>query len=158
MKRWAAIALLTLLCGCAPGPMREAYPPASEAELAANWEVRPPNLTGLNCIHLSRDRYVVVPAEHRDAALAILEERPFAALDEIDLDFRPETPLGLRAYLVRAVSKFQSTTFVVRDCGDLLFVMNGSLGRSTPPSVRMPIVVMLEDAPTQLAVDWEIAQ
>lgn len=101
---------------------------------------------------------MVVPAEHRDAAVLALRNRPIVALDDANIGFVPAAPPGFRAYLVRAVSKFQSTTFVVRDCGDLLFVMNGSLGRSTPPSSPMPIVVMLNHEPSQLVVDWEIAQ
>lgn len=151
MKRWAAIALLSLPTACASAQQ-------SEADLAVAWETSSPNFIDRNCSYLERARYVVVPTEQRDAALHALQDRPFVALDDTNIGFRPETPPGLHAYLVRAVSKFQSTTFVVRDCGDLLFVMNGSLGRGTPPSSRMPIVVMLEDAPTELAVGWSIAE
>ena len=148
MRRWVAIALLTLVAACASAP-------ENEADVAAAWETQSPNLSGLSCTYFGRDRYVVVPAEHRDAAVLVLRNRPIVALNDANIGFAPEAPPGFRAYLV---SKFQSTTFVVRDCGDLLFVMNGSLGRSTPPSSPMPIVVMLNHEPSQLVVDWEIAQ
>lgn len=151
MRRWVAIALLTLVAACASAP-------ENEADVAAAWETQSPNLSGLTCTYLGRDRYVVVPDEHRDAALRVLRERPIVVLDDADIGFEPEAPPGFRAYLVRAVSKFRSPIFVVRDCGDLLFVMNGALGRSTPPSSPMPLVVMLDEEPSQLVVTWEIAE
>jgi hypothetical protein len=45
-------------------------------------------------------------------------------------------------------------------CGDTLVVLTGALlsgGAPTPPSYRAPIVVLLDRAPSDVNVRWELA-
>jgi hypothetical protein len=70
---------------------------------------------------------------------------------------RARATATLRPFLVRAVAKHEGTgTLSASVCKDSLVITHNSLGRSTPPSTRQPIVVFLDRAPTRVYVDWAI--
>ena len=86
----------------------------------------------------------------------------FSTKDELaDLDlFRTEHRLSaLRPYLTRAIAKFEGTgAFTADDCGAVLNIIHGSLGHSTPPSTRVPVVVFLDHLPKRVHAAWSIAE
>jgi hypothetical protein len=58
-----------------------------------------------------------------------------------------------------AVAEHEQTGhFYAELCGDDLAASHGSLGRSTPRSTRLPVVVFLERAPVNIYVRWSIAE
>ena len=64
-----------------------------------------------------------------------------------------------RPYLVRAVAKHEGTgRFYGEICGRDLSILHGSLGRSTPPSTRVPLVVFLSQQPDRVFASWSIAE
>jgi len=66
---------------------------------------------------------------------------------------------ALQPFLVRAVAKNELTGgFVARLCSDALHITHWSLGNSTPPSIRLPVVVFLERAPRGVYADWGMAE
>lgn len=93
--------------------------------------------------------------ERRDS-WSIADEGELAALSAryAAAEFRPFKP-----YLVRAVAKHEGTgAFSADMCGRSLHIQHGSLGRTTPPSTRVPLVIFLSQQPTQVFATWSIAE
>jgi hypothetical protein len=66
---------------------------------------------------------------------------------------------GLRPFLVRAVARNEVTAgFRAATCGDSLVIFWGGLGHSTPPSIRIPVVLFLQHAPKKVYVEWAMAE
>jgi hypothetical protein len=64
-----------------------------------------------------------------------------------------------RPYLVRAVAKHEGTGgFYAKMCGRDLHVSHGSLGRTIPPSTRVPLVIYLNRQPDRVFATWSIAE
>jgi len=89
----------------------------------------------------------------RDRALS-RHEGSWAKGREVQLDaleaLRP-TVGSLVPYLVRATAKHEATgQFHARTCGSSLLISHISLGDDVPPSIRVPIVVFLDDKPAQV--------
>jgi hypothetical protein len=64
-----------------------------------------------------------------------------------------------KPYLVRAVAKHEGTGhFYAGLCGGDLQIVHGSLGRSTPPSTRVPLVIYLSQQPHRVFATWSIAE
>jgi hypothetical protein len=68
-------------------------------------------------------------------------------------------PAKLMPYLVRGIAKNEFTGgFYVTKCGYDIFVGQGSLGHSVPPSIRLPVIVFLDHLPTNVYVGWAMAE
>lgn len=66
---------------------------------------------------------------------------------------------GYKPYLVRAVAKHEGTgRFYAELCGGDLKIVHGSLGRTTPPSTRVPLVVYLRQQPSRVFATWSMAE
>jgi hypothetical protein len=66
---------------------------------------------------------------------------------------------NLRPFLVRAVAKHEATgAFFASVCGESLVMVHGSLGHSTPPSIRVPVIVFLQKRPAAVYVGWQMAE
>ena len=142
--------------------------PPMEGDLAARWETPSPNIAFPNCSPVDRARIAPVTSEARGQAISRLADASVIPLGEDELSrfltaeaaesMEASGDGSLRPFLVRAVAKNDAPTFLAYVCGDLLVVLHGSLGRSTPPSRRAPLVILLDRLPAQTAVLWEIAE
>lgn len=66
---------------------------------------------------------------------------------------------SLRSFLVRAIAKNEFTgAFQASVCGKTLSITQSSLGKSTPASIPLPVVVFLKSAPTNLYLSWDMAE
>lgn len=135
--------------------------------MAARWETPSPRIAS-SCSPVDRARIEPVTNEARVSAISRLANAPVIPLSESELSSYLTTEAAenmpanrdgsLSPFLVRAVAKNDAPTFLAYVCGDLLVVLHGSLGRSTPPSRRAPLVILLDRLPAQTAVLWEIAE
>lgn len=106
----------------------------------------------LDALRARKHRAVV---ERRDRWSRV-DEAVLASLSE---SFAAEVYETYRPYLVRAVAKNEGTgRFYASMCEDALYVHHGSLGRSIPPSTRVPIVVFLNQPPIEVFVTWSMAE
>lgn len=152
------------LAACA-APSRRDDSSTDEASAAARWETMSARRRPTEpCTSVASNRISVVRTEQRADATERLHDVQIIALDDTDAalltgnpGFVNATP-GFHPFLVRAVAKNSAPAFFVQSCGATLIVLQGSLGRSTPPSYRMPLVVLLERAPERVEVLWDIAE
>ena len=80
-------------------------------------------------------------------------------LDSVSKTMSHSAGPRLRPFLVRAVAKYEGTGGFGADmCGTSLSIVHGSLGHSTPPSIRAPIVVFLPNLPAKVYVSWQMAE
>jgi hypothetical protein len=80
-------------------------------------------------------------------------------LDSVTKTLSDPTTSSLRPFLVRAVVKNEGTDgFFASVCDESLVVVHGSLGHSTPPSIRAPVIVILQKKPSVVYVDWQMAE
>ncbi|SRR5258706_8628725 len=79
-------------------------------------------------------------------------------LEELERLARSPNVSMRRPYLARAISKNESGMFRASLCSDILWVSHFSLGVTTPPSLRSPIVVYLERQPRTVYADWGMAR
>lgn len=96
---------------------------------------------------------------------AVVERRDsWTGADEVELASLSESYTAgdyqdYRPYLVRAVAKNEATGgFYASVCEGDLYVEHGSLGRSVPPSTRVPLVVFLRQPPSRVFVTWSMAE
>lgn len=114
---------------------------------------------------LDRSLLQVTEPSRRDEAIAMLEHAAVVALDDAESERLTGLPRpqgageNLQPYMVRAVAKHVGTgRFLAGFCGDDIYVVHGSLGRSTPPSLRVPIVLYLDRRPERVFASWNIAE
>jgi hypothetical protein len=80
-------------------------------------------------------------------------------LNELEALKKNGTLMLLRPYLVRAIAKNEFTgEFQASLCGKTLSITHFSLGRSTPASIPLPVVVFLNSAPANLYLSWDMAE
>jgi hypothetical protein len=81
-------------------------------------------------------------------------------LEELEtLKKKNGTLSSLKPFLVRAIAKNEFTgEFIASLCGKTLEITHASLGKSTPASVPLPVVVFLNSAPTNVYLSWEMAE
>jgi hypothetical protein len=128
------------------------------------WESFPPaNLR--DCKSIDRSLIIPVPATQRSEAIARLKNTSFVKLTRpqavalVGRQASVPAGRGLRPFLVRAVAKYEGTgAFEADMCGTSLPIVHGSLGHSTPPSIRAPIVVFLPNLPAKVYVSWQMAE
>jgi hypothetical protein len=161
-KSAAIIGVSVLLCASA---LAQADQPNSvtrtEAAAAAQWET-PVRAFPTQCTDLPERSVSPVDIQHRSDAIVQLANAQAVEITDAEASeltgsaFSGAT--GVRPFLVRAVAKNETPAFSVRLCGDVLYVMHGSLGRGPPPpSHRVPLVVLLEHEPARVVVTWAIA-
>ena len=104
------------------------------------------------------------------AAITQLENRrrmsqgSWSEADRLHLDALQNLARGadiksFKPYLIRAITKNERAgIFSAQLCGDRLWVRHHSLGRSVPPSIRLPLVVFLPREPREVFVGWSMAQ
>ena len=133
-KRGIAIALLE----------RTASVPLDDGQLSefvgvANASV--PKLIEARIASLESERNIVLT--QRKGSWSGVDEMRLVELERLRADLA-----RLKAYLVRAVAKNESTgMFNAGLCADALFVSHLSLGETVPNSIRVPILVFLDRAP-----------
>lgn len=163
----ALVVFVAALCGCVhqAGMATTSADPSvrAEDEAAQRWEAPLRDLA--ECRTLPTTLIVRVSVANRQNAIERLRidqavELTFEEAQQLTGAALNAASVGPRhPFLVRAISKNElSSVFLVRQCGSTLRIVNGSLGRSTPPSVRAPLVVFLEDAPARVEVSWSIAE
>jgi hypothetical protein len=81
-------------------------------------------------------------------------------LDQLKALSRSPTTSMLQPFLVRAIAKNEgSGEFEASLCsGRVLWITHYSVGSAPPPSVRLPVIVFLEQAPATVYVDWSMDQ
>lgn len=162
-------ALLGFFTILAPWEPAHAQTMETEAALAARWETSRHDFSWpRNCSPVDRSRIAPVSPRARAEAYLRLANEPAIELSEAELNhfLSPDVAQALfanmdgalRPFLVRAVAKNDVPVFLAYVCDDLLVVQHGSLGRSTPPSRRAPLVILLDRLPAHTAVLWSIAE
>jgi hypothetical protein len=80
-------------------------------------------------------------------------------LNELEALKKNGTLSSLRPFLVRAIAKNEFTgVFQASICGKTLSITQSSLGKTTPASIPLPVVVFLNSAPTNLYLSWDMAE
>jgi hypothetical protein len=80
-------------------------------------------------------------------------------LDKLELLKKSATLSTLRPFLVRAIAKYELTGgFDANNCGETLWIVHESLGKQTPASIPLPVVVFLSKPPTNVYVSWGMAE
>ena len=163
MRRGVAAALFAALLGLA-APTTLAV--AAQADLPPRdaWESDPkaqPDMA--RCTPLAADHLIPVVAPQRPTAISILRSGAIYPLSGVEMAAltggQVVVPPNAHPYLVRAVAKNENSgAFEARVCGQTLWISHGSLGHVVPPSARTPLVVFLDEAPTNLFVSWSMAQ
>ena len=158
----AAAVIAAALCFIAPAA--HAAEPQIALPAPDAWESNPAKQPDLRqCVPLTADHLVPVAPPERPAATSRLRDAsivPLAGAEAVALTGGHGIALtGVRAYLVRAVAKNETSgAFEARLCGPTLWISHGSLGHVVPPSTRAPVVVFLDRAPIDLFVSWSMAQ
>ena len=102
-----------------------------------------------------------VPVGRTTAAIRALRDRQWLLLTPAScrawLGPHVIPPPDTTPYLVRAVERFPSSHFDVRQAHGVLFVHSRAMGHSTPPTVPQPLIVFLTEAPTDLFVSSTVA-
>lgn len=150
---WAAAATLA---GEAKADLHQAILPPPDS-----WETDPAELPDVaRCTDLPAERVVPVAESRRRSA-----EHRLRTVPAVPLTAQAAAMFGalgsgeFKPFLVRAVAKNRNSgTFIVRLCGSTLWVTHGSLGRSVPPSTRVPLVVFLDRKPAAVFIGWTMAQ
>lgn len=94
--------------------------------------------------------------EHRKGSWSLHDQQRLDGLMKMIADPRTSE---LRPFLVRAVAKNERTGgFFASLCGESLEIIHGSLGYSTPSSIRAPVIVFLRTKPRTIYVSWEMAE
>jgi hypothetical protein len=102
-----------------------------------------------------RSRKHRAEVERRDS-WSVADETEF---DALSARYAAGSYRAYRPYLVRAVAKHEGTgAFYAELCGRDLRVVHGSLGRSTPPSTKVPLVIFLNEQPDRVLATWSIAE
>ncbi|MCX7359922.1 MAG: hypothetical protein NT015_17505 [Alphaproteobacteria bacterium] len=115
------------------------------------------------CSAIDPSQHSVVREDRRIDAIERLDDVQTSALsDDEATSFTGNAAFvstaTLRPFLVRAIAKHSAPMFFLQACGSTLVILQGSLGRSTSPSYRMPLVVMLAHEPERVEVLWSIAE
>jgi hypothetical protein len=80
-------------------------------------------------------------------------------LDKLELLKKSATLSTLRPFLARAIAKYEFTgAFDANKCGETLWIAHESLGKQTPASIPLPVVVFLNKPPTNVYVSWGMAE
>jgi hypothetical protein len=94
--------------------------------------------------------------EDHHGSWSISDQQRFDNLSKMMTD---RSASDLRPYLVRAVAKNEGTgAFLASLCGEGLEIIHVSLGHSTPPTVRAPVIVFLQTKPAAIYAGWSMAE
>jgi hypothetical protein len=168
---------IKLVCFAVLGIVLAAYPGIAAAQQngADSWDNdrgrEPPANT---CRELDQSLYAPVPIMARLDAIEKLARVSALQLGESQAEkmlgagpepepsrswFGVAQSNGRKPYLVRAVAKGPvGGIFSVSLCGKTLSIVHGSLGRSTPPTELVPLVVFLSHRPSRVSAGWRMAE
>jgi hypothetical protein len=94
--------------------------------------------------------------EHQEGSWSIADSEKLADLVRLRsrVSERPPQP-----FLLRATMGFEGTgTFLAQQCDSSLYVIHGSLGRSSPQPQSVPVIVLLSQTPLRIHSEISVAE